>query len=150
MKKSNLLKVTDALAMPLTAIITVPIILLFITNDSQVTSYLETLIGALIFVCGAYITLLSARVISQKGLSELITTEIYEHTRNPFVIGLTGIILGEGIMLNSLSITAWAIIYLIINHGYIIIYEEKELKKKHGRKYENYRKKTPRWIPKKH
>ena len=78
---------------------------------------------------------------------KLVTTGPYALSRNPMFTGAGILILGVGIMLNSVSFvllsTPVPIAYLI----YIKLVEEKELEARFGEEYVAYKRKTPFLIP---
>ena len=63
------------------------------------------------------------------------------------IIGVLIVLIGESIVLMSLNILIWAVIFFIINNLYFLIYEERDLMRKFGEVYQNYKKNVPRWIP---
>ncbi len=77
----------------------------------------------------------------------LVVRGFYAHTRNPMYIGNFSILIGLGIIYGSLFvyiiiIPLFAFIYLSI-----IATEENYLRKHFGKEYEDYCRRTPRFIP---
>ena len=56
-------------------------------------------------------------------------------------------LLGETILLGSLSILAWFLFAVVSNHVYFIISVEPNLEKRFGEEYIRYKQNVPRWIP---
>jgi len=79
---------------------------------------------------------------------ELVVVGPYAYIRNPNVLGLIVFYTGLGFFLNSASF-----IFLIlpaffgINIAYLKLIEEKELEKRFGKEYRQYKKETPMFIP---
>jgi protein-S-isoprenylcysteine O-methyltransferase Ste14 len=53
----------------------------------------------------------------------------------------------EALMLSSLAIGIWAVVFLIINMFYFPLSEEPGLRKRFGKDYDEYCKNVPRYIP---
>lgn len=77
----------------------------------------------------------------------LVVDGIYRHVRNPMILGVLIIVLGEAILLGSIFIFLWFIIFGVGNHIYFIKREEPELAARFGEEYLIYKKNVPRWIP---
>ncbi len=70
------------------------------------------------------------------------------YVRNPMILGVLIVLIGEAILFTSLSIGIWALAFLVINTGYFIFSEEPGLERKFGKEYVEYKANVPRWIPK--
>lgn len=80
---------------------------------------------------------------------KLITTGLYRYSRNPMLLGLFIILLGLGLLLSSWSlIFIFTPIFILINALYLKGIEEKEMEKKFGKQYLEYKKKVPMFSPK--
>ena len=80
---------------------------------------------------------------------KLITAGLYAYVRNPMLLGLFLFLLGLGILFGSLSlIFIFTPLFILINVLYVKAIEEKEMEKKFGGKYLEYKKKVPMFIPK--
>jgi protein-S-isoprenylcysteine O-methyltransferase Ste14 len=77
----------------------------------------------------------------------LVVSGIYQHTRNPMISGVSMIILGETVVLGSISLFLWFIPFIIINHIYIIKSEEPALTQRFKQEYLIYARNVPRWLP---
>ncbi len=78
--------------------------------------------------------------------SKLITYGPFKYTRNPTYLGMALTLLGVAILLGSLITFIFPIIFIILTNTYVIPIEEKNLEKKFGKKYLEYKKKVRRWI----
>lgn len=79
---------------------------------------------------------------------KLITTGLYRYIRNPMLLGLFIFLVGLGFLLGSLSlIFILTPIFILINVLYLKGIEEKEMEKKFGKQYLEYKKKVPMWFP---
>lgn len=78
---------------------------------------------------------------------ELVTTGIFNHCRNPLYVGNILMLLGVGILANSLIYVAVIIpLFLLIYHA-IVLAEENFLRKKFGSAFEQYCARVNRWFP---
>jgi protein-S-isoprenylcysteine O-methyltransferase Ste14 len=78
---------------------------------------------------------------------KLIIRGPYKYCRNPMITGVFFILLGETMVLNSVSILVIACIFFLVNTIYFIVKEEPDLYKRFGHEYECYKKNVPRWLP---
>ena len=79
---------------------------------------------------------------------KLITTGLYAHVRNPMITGLFLLMFGMGILFGSLSlIVIFTPLFILLNVLYVKAVEEKEMEKKFGQEYLEYKKKVPMSIP---
>ena len=80
---------------------------------------------------------------------ELVTNGPYAHLRNPLYFANMFIYIGAVIMANAwLPYLLWiTIIYFTIQYMIIIAYEEKNLLKIFGEKYEVYKRNVPKLLP---
>jgi len=79
---------------------------------------------------------------------KLITTGLYAYIRNPMLLGLFIFMFGLGILFGSLSlIFIFTPLFIVINVLYIKAIEEKEMEKKFGAEYLEYKKRVPMFFP---
>ncbi|MBM3120149.1 MAG: isoprenylcysteine carboxylmethyltransferase family protein [Chloroflexi bacterium] len=79
---------------------------------------------------------------------KLITTGLYAYVRNPMLLGLFIFMLGLGVLLGSLSlILIFTPLFIVLNILYLKAVEEKELEKKFGQEYLEYKKRVPMFMP---
>jgi protein-S-isoprenylcysteine O-methyltransferase Ste14 len=78
---------------------------------------------------------------------DLVTQGIFNHCRNPLYVGNILMLVGVGVLSNSLIYVAAIIpLFLLIYHA-IVLAEENFLRNKFGESYAAYCKKVNRWIP---
>jgi protein-S-isoprenylcysteine O-methyltransferase Ste14 len=77
---------------------------------------------------------------------ELIEKGPYRWTRNPMYVGLTCVLVGLGLALNNLWFSLLAAAALLVVHVIAVLPEEKYLKEKFGRSYEEYCTRVRRYI----
>lgn len=77
----------------------------------------------------------------------LVITGLYRHVRNPIILGVLIIQIGEALLLSSYGIALLPLVFFIINTVYFIYSEEPGLEKRFGEAYLEYKRNVPRWIP---
>ena len=77
----------------------------------------------------------------------LITEGVYRHVRNPMKTGLFMILCAECVLLNSLALTGWLVLFMLVNMIYIRASEEPGLRARFGNAYDAYCASVPRWLP---
>ncbi len=77
----------------------------------------------------------------------LVTEGLFSHCRNPLYVGNILIIIGLGIMSNSLVFACVMIPLFLLFYQAIVLAEENFLRGKFGADYDAYVSKTNRWIP---
>jgi protein-S-isoprenylcysteine O-methyltransferase Ste14 len=82
----------------------------------------------------------------QKMPNFFITSGPFKLSRHPMYLGMMSILLGVAIFLGSLISFAFPIIFIIIMEKLFIPLEEKNLEKKFGNQYIDYKKRVRRWI----
>jgi protein-S-isoprenylcysteine O-methyltransferase Ste14 len=73
---------------------------------------------------------------------------VYTRVRNPMMIGVILVLLGEAMLLGSIPVLIWGLIFI---QGCLILipfWEEPDLEHRFGEPYREYKRNVPRWIPK--
>lgn len=83
-----------------------------------------------------------------KATNTLVIEKPYSYCRNPLYFGLINFFLGISLMLGSISSIGMVALFSFIILAYIKFIEEKELEKRYGDHYLEYKKETPLLIPK--
>ncbi len=78
---------------------------------------------------------------------KLIVASFYRYVRNPMILSLIILQVGEALLFTSFGIFVLAILNFVINTAYFIYFEEPGLEKRFGAEYIEYKKNVPRWIP---
>ena len=145
------------LALPVPVCVIIPSILLYLSNwqlgDFNLWRFI---IGVICFLAGILLAVSTVRLFPKFGngtpapwdpTTKLIITGPYAYVRNPMITGVILILASEALMLDSLAIGIWAVVFLIINMLYFPLSEEPGLRKRFGKEYEEYCKNVPRFIP---
>ena len=161
MKRKEYLKVV--LILPGNVLITIPFLIFLFTRNSY-SYYLVGFDNFLFYVAMFFLTLglllaiWSVRTFYTKGgegtpgpwrpVSNLIINGPYRYVRNPMILGVVDLVLFESALFASMPFLLWAIVFFVANIIYFKIFEEKELIKRFGTEYENYKNEVPMLFPK--
>lgn len=77
----------------------------------------------------------------------LVVAGIYRHVRNPMILGVILVLLGEAIILGAIPLFLWFLLFWLGNHIHFIRTEEPALVQRFGDEYLLYKANVPRWIP---
>ena len=161
MKIKEYLKVV--LILPGNVIVTIPLIIFLFTKNSYSFSLLSFnnlsfYVSIFFLILGLWLSIWSVRSFYKKGgegtpgpwkpITNLVISGPYRYVRNPMLIGVFFILLFESIFFCSLPFFYWFLFFLIGNIIYFKTIEEKELIKRFGSDYENYRKNVSMFFPK--
>jgi protein-S-isoprenylcysteine O-methyltransferase Ste14 len=78
----------------------------------------------------------------------LVVAGPYRIVRNPMYIGAGTALLGAALFYQSAALAGYALVFLLITHLFVLLYEEPHLRRVFGSSYEDYLRTVPRWIPK--
>jgi len=79
---------------------------------------------------------------------KLVTTGPYAHVRNPMVTGVFVLLFGLGVLLRSISLVSiFTPLFILFNVWELKAVEERELERRLGRDYVEYKKRVPMFIP---
>ena len=81
--------------------------------------------------------------------SQVVKTGVFAISRNPLYLGGSILLLGIGLMLNTLWAIVMLLLSIIICHYVLIIPEELYLATKFGNEYEEYIASVNRWLGRK-
>jgi protein-S-isoprenylcysteine O-methyltransferase Ste14 len=79
---------------------------------------------------------------------KLVTVGIYKYIRNPMFTASALIWIGEFLFFGSILLFVYALGWIVFNHIHLIIQDEKWLERRYGKEYIDYKKSTPRYLPK--
>jgi protein-S-isoprenylcysteine O-methyltransferase Ste14 len=139
--------------LPFIVLILVPY---WIEKDLSVKYFSALVVGLALMTLGLliiipniinFITIGKGTLAPWSPTKRLVITGMYRYVRNPMIIGVLIVLIGESTAILSLPVFIWAIIFFIINNIFFLLYEEPNLEKKFGATYKNYKKNVPRWLP---
>jgi protein-S-isoprenylcysteine O-methyltransferase Ste14 len=77
----------------------------------------------------------------------LVTTGLYQLTRNPMYVGVVAMIVGQALWFDSYAVLIYAAVMAIAFHARVVLVEEPRLARLFGTAYADYRAYVPRWLP---
>lgn len=77
----------------------------------------------------------------------LVAVGPYRHVRNPMISGVALVLAGQVLWAGSWKLALWLVLFVTINHVYIVAVEEPGLVARFGDAYRAYAAHVPRWIP---
>jgi protein-S-isoprenylcysteine O-methyltransferase Ste14 len=116
----------------------------------------SSLAGVLLMILGVWLCLKTVSLFSEVGegtLSpfepprKLVTQWPYLNSRNPMMVGVWLVLLGEALVFSSIALGLWFVVFCSLCLVIIPVWEEPDLEKRFGDSYREYKCKTPRWIP---
>ena len=152
MAKSILLNLSS-LILPLTALVLVPMWLeprLAPAGDVQFVAGAGVMLIGLIVMghtIASFIRIGRGTLAPWSPTRKLVVTGMYAYVRNPMILGVIIVLLGEALAFASWRVLAWAVIVFVLNTLYFMYAEEPGLEKRFGEEYRRYRRRVPRWLP---
>jgi len=149
----NPLKQIFSFILPFTVLVLVP---LWIEKDIAIHMSFNLFLGSILILCGLTIMVLTISSFMRIGkgtlapwspTKKLVVRGLYRYVRNPMILGVLTVLLGEALCLQSTNILIWACAFFVINTIYFILYEEPNLEERFGGEYRDYKNQVPRWWP---
>ena len=160
MKRIEYLKV--ALILPGNVLITIPVIIFLLTRDSYSYTLIRPYnslfyVGMVFFILGLVLSIWAVRTFYDKGghgtpgpwrpVSNLVIEGPYRYVRNPMILGVVNLLLFESVLFEAFPLLVWAILFFLGNLIYFKFFEEKELIKRFGDDYLDYKKRVSMLFP---
>lgn len=156
----KILSVLSGLLYGLISMVFLPVILVNLNSTFQLPTFqlaIFKLFGLLSVIGGGILLVYSTRLFAKFGKggsplpfdppNYLVTTGSYKYIRNPMFTASALIWFGEFLFFGSLLLLPYAIGWVLFNHIHLITQDEKWLEIRFGKKYLDYKNKTPRYIP---
>jgi protein-S-isoprenylcysteine O-methyltransferase Ste14 len=77
----------------------------------------------------------------------LVVGGLYSYVRNPMMLGMLAVIVGQALVLGRLRLLLYAAAFWLITAAAVRWYEEPALRRRFGADYEAYRRAVPAWWP---
>jgi protein-S-isoprenylcysteine O-methyltransferase Ste14 len=77
----------------------------------------------------------------------LVDVGPYRHVRNPMYIGAGLALAGAALFYQSWALLGYCVVFVMITHLFVTLYEEPTLRRTFGDAYARYCKRTRRWLP---
>lgn len=144
--------------LPGTVLVFIPLMLLFITKDFELLHPGNYLFwpAFILAISGFILCYKTVRLFLTEGKGtpapwnppkKLVVKGPYCYVRNPMITGAILIFAFETILLKSWAIAIWMTVFFTGKTLYFVFVEEKELTKRFGNSYTQYKNNVPRWIP---
>ena len=161
MKRKEYLKVI--LILPGNVLITIPLLIFLFTRHSYSYYIISRhhflfYVAMLLLVLGLFLAIWSVRTFYTKGgegtpgpwrpVSNFIVSGPYRYVRNPMILGAVALLLFESALFASITFLLWAILFFVGNIIYFKTFEERELIKRFGEDYKDYKNEVPMLFPK--
>ncbi|MGY5859953.1 MAG: isoprenylcysteine carboxylmethyltransferase family protein [Candidatus Thorarchaeota archaeon] len=163
MMKHSQRQQASAYGLPISVLVFVPFLILYLTNDTTVGWNLHPslntpimILGLVAILSGLALLAVTIRMFYRIGkgtlapwapTEKLVIDGLYSRTRSPMISGVLMVLVGEVIVFSSLWIFAWFVFFAVGNHFYFIKFEEPRLLDRFGDAYQSYKDNVPRWIP---
>jgi protein-S-isoprenylcysteine O-methyltransferase Ste14 len=111
--------------------------------------------GVVLFLIGVAIYLWCAWDFAVKGLGTpapsdaprlLVVKGLYRLTRNPMYVGVSAMIVAQGVYYGSFPIVVYLLAIVLAFNLFVRFYEEPTLRRLFGEQYDTYCRKVPRWL----
>jgi protein-S-isoprenylcysteine O-methyltransferase Ste14 len=144
-----------ALVLPGTVLIWVPLWLSTFTGGTLEIGALQW-VGVPLLIVGAAGLLWCIWDFARAGKGTLAPVDppkfvvhsgLYRVVRNPMYVSVLTALVGEVFVFRSLRLAAWAAVFAITVHLFVVAYEEPTLRRQFGTGYETYCRDVPRWKP---
>lgn len=149
----NILKQIFSFVLPVTVLVIVP---MWVEKDWTVTMSFHFFAGCTVMAIGLAIMFMTITLFMRVGKGTLapwsppkhfVVRGPYRYVRNPMIMGVISVLLGEALSFWSKSILLWAGEFFVINIIYFLIYEEPNLAERFGESYKEYKKHVSMWWP---
>lgn len=85
--------------------------------------------------------------LGDKPPERLVRTGWYRVIRNPMALGMTGLLVSETLLLDSVPVLIWAVVVFAVSATAALKVEEPSLLAAFNDEYARYARETPRWLP---
>ncbi|MSO64731.1 MAG: isoprenylcysteine carboxylmethyltransferase family protein [Alphaproteobacteria bacterium] len=78
---------------------------------------------------------------------QLVVRRLYRFVRNPMYVSVILVLAGESVLFLSRDPLLWSALFWMGTHLFVMLYEERTLRRRFATSYERYLRSVPRWIP---
>ena len=143
---------------PLNIMGVIPFLILWFSKKFETYEFriMPTVLGGLLIILGLYVIWVTVALFTDYGKGTpapyappkvLVVIGIYKYVRNPMMIGVWCVLFGEAIFFMSTGVLIWLLSFLIGSISLVTVWEERDLESRFGEPYCEYKRNTPRWIP---
>ena len=146
------------LILPGNVLVTIPVLLLYLTGYQwpEESRWPWIVAGGALFAAGLALAVWTMRLFAVRGRGtaapwnppkRLVVAGPYRHVRNPMMTSVFTMLAGETLVTGSFVLAIWFGVFFLVNAIYLPWVEEKELERRFGNDYLEYRRNVPRWLP---
>ncbi|MDR2067363.1 MAG: isoprenylcysteine carboxylmethyltransferase family protein, partial [Holosporaceae bacterium] len=149
--------IKTVILLPLNVLVIVPLLILYFSDFHWKTqNILYLIIGTFLMIVGLFLAGWTMRLFVEIGKGtaapwdppkKLVVAGPYCYVRNPMITSVLIMLIAESLLFCSWHIFAWFIVFFLGNTVYFPFFEEKDLEKRFGNDYLQYKCNVPRWIP---
>ena len=143
---------------PFNVMVIIPALILWISDQFQSYQFriIPVVVGGLLILVGLCTIWITVSLFTDYGKGTpapyappkiLVAIGIYKYVRNPMMIGVWSVLFGEAILFFSFWVLIWFLIFFTASILFVALWEEGDLESRFGESYREYKKKVPRWIP---
>ncbi len=152
-----------SLMLPFVFLVGFPVVAIVLKDTDRIPGLAVPPLKSLSLICGVLSVLVGVRLLFAtiplflrlnagtnmpwEPAPELIVEGVYRHVRNPMHVGVFLVMMGEGLILQSVSILGFSVFAAILHLFYIPYSEERGLEARFGETYRIYKAHVPRWLP---
>jgi protein-S-isoprenylcysteine O-methyltransferase Ste14 len=101
--------------------------------------------GSIVYLAGLVLIALAAADVDSAPEDGMFSGGIYRFSRHPMYFGYILVIIGTGIASASWLVMLGGVVYAVLSR-FLMVQEENSCIERYGDSYQEYIKKTPRWI----
>jgi len=112
--------------------------------------------GVLLVAAGAGVLLLAFARFVVEGIGtpapvapteHLVVGGLYRHVRNPMYLAVAATIVGQALILGRYGLLVYTAVFAATVAAFVRVYEEPTLARRHGERFDTYRRAVPAWWP---
>jgi protein-S-isoprenylcysteine O-methyltransferase Ste14 len=117
---------------------------------------LPVLLGIVLIAAGFAVWLWTVRLLARVGkgtlapwdpTTRLVVVGPYGRMRNPMITAVLAVLAGEAALFGSVALLVWCAVFVVVNHVFFLLYEERAMERRFGDEYRAYMREVPRWLP---
>ena len=143
---------------PLNVMGIIPALILWFSGkfESYQFNTISTVSGGILVVGGFYTCWMTVSLFTVHGKGTpvpwappkiLVAIGIYRYVRNPMMMGVWCVLIGEADLFMSVGILIWFLVFFTGCMLLVPLWEEPDLERRFGESYREYKREVPRWIP---
>ena len=136
----------------------IPLLILWFSGkfESYQFKMIPIVSGGILIMVGLYIIWITVSLFTDYGKGTpapysppkiLVAIGIYRYVRNPMMMGVLCVLIGEADLFMSVGILIWFLVFFTGCILLVPLWEEPDLERRFGEPYREYKRHVPRWIP---